>query len=135
MIAMSKEISGLFHGTSGSKKGLSNKFSDKVTWPSKLEEGKQGKHIEGHPNYISGKSKLTITMKEAAKLVEKFSSKGKIIGNSDTSNKERVNFGKIIGVWIDKDGNEHSTSIGIIHHSKNGTHIVPSDPNSDSKGD
>lgn len=52
--AMSKESSELFEGTNGSCWGTSaensstNKFSDKTTWSSTLEEGKQGKHIEGH---------------------------------------------------------------------------------------
>ena len=131
---MSKEISGLFEGTSGSSAGASagssstNKFSDKTTWPSTLEESKQGKHIEGHPNYLPGKSKLTITMEEASDLAEKFSGTGAVVGSSTSSNKERVDFGKIIGVWIDSDGNEHPTSKGIIHHSKKGTHIVPARP-------
>lgn len=131
---MSKESSGLFEGTSGSRwessagSSSTNKFSDKITWPSTLEEGKQGKHIEGHPNYVSGKSKLLITIEEVSELAEKFSGTGTVVGSSISSNRERVDFGKIIGVWIDSDGNEHLSSKGIIHHSKNGTHIVPARP-------
>lgn len=134
MAAMSKESSGLFEGTSGSRwessagSSSTNKFSDKITWPSTLEEGKQGKHIEGHPNYVSGKSKLIITIEEVSELAEKFSGTGTVVGSSISSNRERVDFGKIIGVWIDSDGNEHLSSKGIIHHSKNGTHIVPARP-------
>lgn len=134
MAAMSKGFSGLFEGTSGSRwetsagSSSTNKFSDKTTWPSTLEDGKQGKHIEGHPNYVPGKSKLTITMEEASELAEKFSGTGTVVGSSTSSNRERLDFGKIIGSWIDSDGNEHLTSKGIIHHSKNGTHIVPARP-------
>ena len=128
MIAMSKGYSDLFSGTGGSRNSITNKFSNKTTWPSTLEEGKQGKHIEGHPNYVPGKSKLSITMEEAAELTEKFSGSGTVVGSSTTSNKERVDFGKIIGVWIDTDGNAHPTSTGIIHHSKNGAHIIPARP-------
>lgn len=109
-------------------KKCGNKFSDIKSWPPGLEEGKQGKHIQGHKNYVQGKSYLTISMKKAKELVKKFSGTGKVVGNSDTSNKEWVDFGKVIGIWIDKNGNEHPTTKGLIHHSKNGTHIVPSDP-------
>jgi len=106
-----------------------NPFNDKITWPSKIEEGKQGKHIEGHPNYQSGKSKLTVSMIEAGQLTEDFSGTGKVIGSPGTSNKERVNFGKTIGLYNDPIEGYIPTSSGIIHHSKNGTHIVPAKPN------
>ncbi len=115
----------LFSVDTSSKK---NKFSDTETYPPDLEESKQGKHIEGHPNFIEGKSKLTITMKQAENLAEQFSGTGIVLGNSETSNKEWVDFGIIIGIYIDKEGNELPTTKGLIHHSKNGTHIVPSNP-------
>lgn len=134
---MSKESSGLFEGTSGSRLRTSagssstNKFSDKTTWPSTLEDGKQGKHIEGHPNYVPGKSKLTITMEEASELAKKFSGTGTVLGNPSSSSKEWVDFGKIIGMWIDEFWNEHPTTKGVIHHSKKGTHIVPANHDGD----
>ena len=97
-------------------------------YPTKLEEEKQGKHIEGHPNFVIGKSKLTISMSEATELTKKFSGTGEVVGNTETSNKEWIDFCQVIGVWTDKDGNEHLTTKGIIHHSHKGTHIVPSNP-------
>ena len=117
-MALQKGRGNLF-GKSGT-----NKFTDADEYPSDLEEGKQGKHIEGHPNFIQGKSVLTISMSEAAELVKEFSGKGKVLGD----NKEWLDFGQVIGFWTDKDGNEHLTTKGIIHHSHKGTHIVPSNP-------
>lgn len=105
-----------------------NKFSDKKEWPSTLEEGKQGKHIEGHPNFQSGKSKLSISMSEAKKLVDFFAGTGEVVGNPSSSNKERVDFGKIIGLYNDPIKGYVPTTNGIIHHSSKGTHIVPSKP-------
>lgn len=116
----SKGNSGLFH--------MGNKFANKTLWPGTLETGKQGKHIKGHKNYIPGKSELIISMEEAAELVKKYSGTGEVVGKEEISNKERVDFGKIIGYYIDDDGNKYPTTMGIIHHSKKGTHIVPRVP-------
>lgn len=45
------------------------------------------------------------------------------------TSKERVNFNKNIGTYIDPvTGNRAPTTIGIIHYSKNGYHIVPAKP-------
>lgn len=106
-----------------------NKFSDKNKWPSKLEEGQQGKHIESHPNYQLGRSKLTVSMAEAGQLTDSFSGTGTVVGNPDNSNKERVDFGKTIGMYNDPERGFVPTTNGIIHHSKKGTHIVPARPN------
>lgn len=106
-----------------------NKFADKTQWPSTLEEGKQGKHIKGHPNYMQGKSTLTISMQGASELVEKFSGTGDVVGDEATSNRERVDFDEVIGQFIGQDGIPIDTTNGIIHHSKKGTHIVPANPN------
>lgn len=114
---MSKGDSGLFH--------IGNKFADKDKWPSTLETDKQGKHIEGHKNYVAGKSVLTISMEEAAELVKKYSGTGEIAGNEETSSKERVDFGKVIGYTVDPHGRKYETTQGSIHHSFTGTHIVP----------
>ena len=103
----------------------SQSISNFSEYPKTLNEGKQGKHIPGHNNYQEGKSELTISMFEASKLVDKYSGKGTPVGD----NKERVDFGQIIGNY--KDPNTHNrvpTTIGIIHYSKSGTHIVPARP-------
>ena len=43
--------------------------------------------------------------------------------------KERVNYNKNIGIYIDPvTGNQTPTTMGIIHYSKNGYHVVPAKP-------
>lgn len=106
-----------------------NKFSDTKTWPTKLEEEKQGKHIEGHLNFQPGKSKLSVSMTEASNLTNTFSGTGAVVGDPASSNKERVNFGQNIGMYNDPILGYVPTSNGIIHHSSKGTHIVPAKPN------
>lgn len=101
---------------------------DFYSMPKNIEKDKQGKHIEGHKNYKKGKSTITISLSELQQLSNRFSGKGERIG----TNKERVDFGKTIGYYVDPNtGKKHATSIGIIHHSKKGTHIVPSRPKGD----
>ncbi|UFJ40480.1 polymorphic toxin type 50 domain-containing protein [Brevibacillus humidisoli] len=87
-----------------------------------VHAGKQSKHIPGHPNYQPGKSIFT---GDAQKLLDKYAGKGEWIGQ----NKERVDFGEIIGKYVDPvTGEAIETTKGIIHYSKNGAHIVPARP-------
>lgn len=106
-------------------KSNSSKFD---SYDKEINEGKQGKHIPGHNNFQEGKSELTISMSEANELVESFSGKGTPLGD----NKERVDFGKVIGNYVDPNTKEkHPTTLGVIHYSKSGTHIVPARPKED----
>ena len=122
---MSKPSSGLFSGTRGSKNSSSG-GGDFTDFPKKINKGAQGKHIAGHANYQPGKSIFQGTIQHAQELINKFSGTGKKLN----SNKERVNFNKIIGKYVDPvTGKSYSTTNGIIHYSKKkGTHIVPSHP-------
>lgn len=89
----------------------------------KLHVGSQGKHITNHPNYIEGRSILYGDINDAQQLINKFSGTGQLI----SENKERVNFGRVIGMYIDGE-TAQETTWGIIHYGKNGAHIVPSNP-------
>lgn len=94
----------------------------------KLHMGGQGKHIRGHNNFEPerGRSELTVSMSDAQKLVNQYAGTGVKKG----LNKELVNFGRIIGVWIDGRTGEHKyTTWGLIHYGKKGTHIIPANPN------
>ena len=94
-------------------------------FPKKIHIGKQGKHILGHNNYQKGKSILNISASDAQILINKYSGKGRKIG----TNRETVNFKKIIGKYVDpKTGKSYDTTVGIIHYSKSGTHLVPEKP-------
>jgi hypothetical protein len=44
--------------------------------------------------------------------------------------KERIDFGKTIGIWVGKDGTQMQTTVGILHYKADGSvHIVPAKPN------
>ena len=108
-----------YHGGFGHTKGKSKHSSNG------LHSDRQGKHIEGHKNYMPGKSIFSGTIKEASALIKKYSGKGTPAGIG----KERVDFGKVIGYYVDKEsGKKYPTTMGIIHSSKSGKHIVPSKP-------
>ena len=93
-----------------------------------LEEGKQGKHIIGHNNYIEGRSYLTISMKEAQELVDQYAGTGELLFSSEGKwkNQEIIKTDKIIGYNVsDIDNSKIETKNFKIHYSKKGTHIVP----------
>ena len=91
-----------------------------------LHEGQQGKHIEGHNNYIPGRSKITIPLKRLQELFEEYSGTGIRHGT-----RELVNFEEVIGIHInDITGVETETTWGTIHYKDDGGyHIVPAYPN------
>ncbi|PAD92826.1 transposase [Shouchella clausii] len=100
-------------------------------FPVKVKPGAQEKHIRHTPNYkqelANGKYKSIFygDNKKAQELLDEFAGKGTTV----TKNKERVDFGEPIGKYYDRDtGNYVETTRGLIHYSKNGAHIVPSEP-------
>ncbi|WP_086921487.1 polymorphic toxin type 50 domain-containing protein [Variovorax sp. JS1663] len=96
----------------------------------KIHEGQQGKHVPGHNNYQPGKSELTDPDPQA--LLDQGAGTGQQIGSTpigQPGSKERVDFGKNIGSYVDPVTGERSpTSVGIIHHGSRGSHIVPARP-------
>lgn len=95
--------------------------------PTKLNIEKQGKHIPGSSSYIPGRSILEVSAGEAQELVNRYAGTGQFIGPEKT--KERIDFGRPIGMYVDpRTGRREPTTIGIVHYSKNGTHIVPAAP-------
>ena len=103
-----------------------DKVDDFAEFPKKIHTGRQGKHIVGHNNYREGKSIFEGTMTDAEELIKKYSGTGTKIG----ANRERIDFKIEIGNYVDpKTGKNIKTTIGTIHYSSNGTHIVPEKPN------
>ncbi|MEN0056668.1 MAG: DUF6443 domain-containing protein [Mucilaginibacter sp.] len=87
---------------------------------------KQGKHIEGHNNYIEGKSILT---SEAQTLLDNYHSGNVRSIQRIDDVKTRVDFGEGIGYYIDPVTKiPQATTKGIIITSKTGAHIVPARP-------
>ena len=95
------------------------------TYGKSVHPGRQGKHIMGDNNYIEGRSVLYGTVEDAQRLVSGSAGKGVKL----TGNKERVDFGMVIGKYCDLNTGEMiETTVGIIHYSKSGLHLVPARP-------
>uniref|UniRef100_UPI003AA899F6 polymorphic toxin type 50 domain-containing protein n=1 Tax=Tenacibaculum sp. TaxID=1906242 RepID=UPI003AA899F6 len=119
----------------GSKfdRGGGSESSGNSSVSSKINEGKQGKHIEGHNNYktqLSNGKQPSILDSDAQNLLDSFKS-GDVKGSSVINDvKTRVDFGQTIGRYYNTATKEFvETTNGIIHNSKSGAHIVPSAPN------
>lgn len=90
--------------------------------------GQQGKHLPGHPNYIEGRSTVTANPDDLIRLA----GTGAPVGNiprGQAGFKERIDYGHMIGHFVDKDGISTPSSIGILHYRADGSvHIVPGRP-------
>ena len=64
-------------------KNLQNEFRE--SYNLNILEGKQGKHILGHNNYIEGRSYLTVSINEAQDIINKYADTGQIL--RDRNNK------------------------------------------------
>ncbi|AYM84579.1 filamentous hemagglutinin N-terminal domain-containing protein [Agrobacterium tumefaciens] len=96
----------------------------------KIEDGKQGKHTVGHNNHTPGRSELDDP--DPQKLIDDHAGTGQQVGTvpvGQPGSKERVDFGKKIGSYVDPvTGQKIETTKGIIHYGAKGVHIVPSRP-------
>lgn len=106
---------GYFKGTKGAGSGRNTT----------VHEGRQGKHIVGHNNYIEGNSRFYGTSKDAQALIDKYAGTGTKIND----NKERIDFERVIGQYYSiKTHHYYDTTMGMIHYSTKGCHIVPATP-------
>ena len=89
----------------------------------------QGKHIPGHRNFQPGKSEFTYPNPQ--ELLNEYSGKGTLRGSAESGWKETVDFGKIIGDWVDPATKTRvpTTRGTILYNSDGQAHIVPSNPN------
>jgi|GEM_PF-2624314 len=95
----------------------------------KLVKDQQNKHIVGSHNYQPGKGKWEHPEPEA--LLYKHAGKGqKVAGEvGQPGYRERIDFGEFIGYYeSDKIAKPVPTTVGVIHYSKKGAHIVPAAP-------
>ena len=95
----------------------------------KIHEGQQGKHIPGHNNFVPslGRSEVHVPIES---LLPRVGTGQPVKGTpGQPGYRERVDFGKPIGVHVDgPNGPRTPTTKGIIHHGKNGVHIIPARP-------
>ncbi len=113
-----------YHGGFGNTKGSRDK-QEKKNEKLTIQHDKQGKHIVGSKTFVAGKSTFLGSIQTAEKLIREYSGKGEAIGPY----KERVDFGEVIGFYCSPQTKQSiPTTMGIIHYSKNGAHIVPARP-------
>lgn len=100
-----------------------------------INKGQQNKHVPGTNEYktaaaSSGSQRSVLTVDPQSLLPQLGT--GQQVGKVDVGlagSKERVNFGKVIGNYVDKDtGLSVPTTKGIVHYGKDGAHIVPARP-------
>ncbi len=94
----------------------------------KIEWDKQNKHVPSAHNYDAKRSILTHP--DAQGLVDKYGGKGVPTRNKnkfgEPGYREAVDFGEMIGYAVDRETKaKTATTIGEIHYSKKGVHIVP----------
>lgn len=115
---MSKGASGHFSGTKGARRAF-------IDYPKTIHSGRQDKHILGTNNYTEGRSIFSGTKNQAEQLIKQYGGTGQVL----SKNKERVDFGRVIGYYVDPVTQEKTpTTMGTIHYSKDGAHIVPARP-------
>ncbi len=98
----------------------------------RLNTEKQNKHMPGRNAYEMARTNgnlRSIIFRDAnalQKMLEEKAGTGDFIG----TNKEKVDFGQVIGQYVDSDGRtKRETKIGVIHYSEEGAYIVPARPN------
>lgn len=89
-----------------------------------------GRHEECIHDFDPTRSKLTHG--DPQKLLTQYAGTGKKANEffpGSPGYKERVDFGEVIGFYVDKETKTSvETTIGIIHYSKTGAHITPAKP-------
>lgn len=87
--------------------------------------GRQAKHMPGLPNHDPSKSTITLSISALQELLEAKAGTGSWRG----TNREVIDFGIIIGIYRHADsGFATPTSMGTVHYSKAGAHVVPAAP-------
>lgn len=89
---------------------------------------KQGRHLKGSSLYISGRSYIDADEETVRKEIERLCLTGEAIGQDNASwkRKELVVSSRLIGIIVDPDTGDESTSCAFtLHYSKTGTHLVP----------
>lgn len=127
-IGRSMPVLGRFEESVSAYAGVVQKMSEPQAGGARrriINREKQGRHIVGNRYYISGRSIFAGTIETAQTLLNEYAGTGEMLGGY----KERVNFGRVIGKYVDPaTGTQTDTTMGIIHYSNTGAHIVPARP-------
>ncbi len=115
------------------EKAAENWNKQRLDWFEKVELqiNRQNKHIPNKWNYEKGKGIWLLPEDKTRELLKKNAGKGQKLSGipGEPGYRERVDFREVVGYYVDeKTAEQSSTTIGIIHYSKKGAHIVPARP-------
>jgi RHS repeat-associated protein len=96
-----------------------------------IDQGQQDKHIPGTNNYDESAGRSILTYSDPQFLLSTYGGTGQSLNDTpigQAGSRERVDFGTMIGLRVFPDGSSVPTTVGIIHYSNSGAHIVPANP-------
>lgn len=103
--------------------------------PTKLDKDKQSRHVIGNPAYekriVNGEfpSYITVNKMKVQEIINSKSLTGKVQKLKDGQYQELITADEYFGVFCSLITHEKiKTNRGVIHYSKNGTHLVPTSP-------
>jgi hypothetical protein len=105
------------------------------SFPLTLNRGHQTKHIEGSHNFDPERGTLTA---DAEELIRLYTGNGVFLKSRSGvwNQREWFKHTSEIGFWrCNITGKEGATTKGVLHYSKKGVHVVPSDPKGERKND
>lgn len=90
-----------------------------------INKDKQNRHNK--TQHIPGRSYLNGDTEYAQKLVDKYSGTGesKLDHNGKWNHRERIFADEDIGIYVDEQGVETPSNVGMIIYSNTGAHIYP----------
>ena len=98
----------------------------------KLNQEKQGNFMPGRNGYEVARNNgnlRSVIFRDAnglQKLLDEKAGTGEFVA----SNKEKINFGTVIGQYMDPETKgKMETTVGVIHYTAEGAYIVPARPN------
>ena len=97
----------------------------------KLDTEAQGKFIPGRNGYETARNSgniRSVVFRDAAGLQKLLDEKAGT-GDFVATNKEKVNFGQVIGQYMDPETkSKMETTVGVIHYTAEGAYIAPARP-------
>ncbi len=130
-----RKSNGQFNGSLPSAKAELKAKIDSGEFPTKLDKEKQGRHVIGNPAYekriANGEfpSYITVNKMKIQEIINSKSLTGKVQKLKDGQYQELITADENFGVFCSLVTHEKiKTNRGVIHYSKDGTHLVPTYP-------
>lgn len=130
-----RKPNGQFNGSMPSAEAELRAKIESGEFPTKLDKEKQGRHVIGNPAYekriANGEfpSYITVSKMKIQEIINSKSLTGKVHKLKDGQYQELITADEDFGVFCSLVTHEKiKTNRGVIHYSKDGTHLVPTYP-------